>query len=107
MLPTENMDLITDPILHIILMYFLEARTNARLLGVDFLDIGVEHLLQLIVFKNTKDPLLLVGVEQNTLPIELVIIEFSNVGVSVRKSPLPKVIKPIAPVEPTLNTLQF
>jgi hypothetical protein len=74
---------------------------------LNLLYISAQHLLQLILFENTKHPFLLVGVQQNALPVELVIIEFPNVGVPVRESPLSEVPEPIAPVEATLHALQL
>lgn len=107
MFPAKNIDLIADPILHIILVYFLEAGTNCGLLCVNFLYIGSKHLLKFIIFKKTKHPFLLVGVQQNTLTIELIIIEFANVRVAIGKSSFPEVPESTAPVEPTLHALEL
>ena len=107
MLPAEEMHLVADPVLHVKLVYFPEAGTNGGLPCLNFLYISAQHLLQLILFEKTKHPFLLVGVQQNALPVELVIIEFPNVGVPVRESPLSEVPEPIAPVEATLHALEF
>lgn len=62
MLPAKENDLIAYPILHVILVYLLEAGTNSGLPRLDSLDIRTQHLLQLIVLEKPKHPFLLVRV---------------------------------------------
>jgi hypothetical protein len=62
LLPAKNVNLITDPVFSVILVYLLQAGANGGLPCISLLNIGVKLLLQSIIFEQPENPFLLVGV---------------------------------------------